>query len=88
MEYPPVYYDLLAEHTTELDIWETEYHHVMESSDAIIDWMSSTGLRPFLAVLADESERQRFVSLLRAGLPTPTGLSKTGKFCFLSVARS
>lgn len=66
MEYPPVYYDVLAGHAAELDIWETEYFHVMESSDAIIDWMSSTGLRPFLAELLDESERQRFVSLLRA----------------------
>jgi trans-aconitate 2-methyltransferase len=66
MEYPPAYYDALAERAAELNIWETEYFHVMGSSDAIIDWMSSTGLRPFLAALADEREKQRFLSLLRA----------------------
>jgi trans-aconitate 2-methyltransferase len=82
MEYPPVYYDLLAEHASALDIWETEYFHVLESSDAIIDWMSSTGLRPFLAVLTEESEKQRFLSLLRARVADSYPQQVDGKVLF------
>jgi len=55
MESPAVYYDSLAGEARSLDIWETEYSHVMEDPQAIVAWISSTGLRPFLEVLnADE----------------------------------
>ena len=57
-------YDVLAREATRLDIWETEYHHVMDSKDSIVDWIASTGLRPFLGVLAD-TERGEFVEELR-----------------------
>lgn len=65
MESTAFYYDSLVEHATGLDIWETEYCHVLESQDAIIDWISSTGLRPFLESLSDEQERARFLAELR-----------------------
>ena len=64
METPAFYYDVLASNSTRLDIWETEYSHIMESKDAIIDWISSTGLRPFLAVLTDDRERNTFLTEL------------------------
>ncbi len=70
METPAFYYDILSPLTTELDIWETEYVHVMQSPDAIIDWIASTGLRPFLNVLADEEERNAFVAKLRERVHT------------------
>ncbi|MEZ6079685.1 MAG: hypothetical protein R3C56_29655 [Pirellulaceae bacterium] len=62
MESPAAYYDILAPLATKLDIWETEYFHVMQNPDAIIDWIASTGLRPFLNVLAEEAERNAFVA--------------------------
>lgn len=65
MHDPSVYYDLLAPLASRLDIWETEYQHVMESRVAIVDWIASTGLRPFLAVLDDEQQRSRFVTELQ-----------------------
>ncbi len=37
LEPPAFYYDTLALEATALDIWETEYSHVMDSSDAIVD---------------------------------------------------
>lgn len=64
MEAPHVYYDALATVAGSVDIWETEYHHVMESSAAIVEWISSTGLRPFLDALDAEADKQRFVALL------------------------
>jgi trans-aconitate 2-methyltransferase len=56
------YYDLLAPITARLDLWSTKYLHVMESPAAIVEWYRGTGLRPFLDRIADDSERERFLS--------------------------
>lgn len=64
MEDLHVYYDALATRASSVDIWEMEYHHVMESSIAIVEWISSTGLRPFLNALDSDKDRQRFVTRL------------------------
>jgi trans-aconitate 2-methyltransferase len=64
MEAPHVYYDALATQADSVDIWETEYFHVMESPADIVEWISSTGLRPFLETLDSDAEKQRFVAML------------------------
>jgi len=64
IEEPHVYYDLLAPLARAVDMWEMIYHQVMESPAAIVEWISSTGLRPYLDALDSDEERQRFVSLL------------------------
>jgi trans-aconitate 2-methyltransferase len=64
MESPAFYYDALVKSATSLDIWESEYSHVMESTASIVDWISSTGLRPFLAALDSDAERNEFTSEL------------------------
>jgi trans-aconitate 2-methyltransferase len=64
IEAPCVYYDLLAPLARSVDVWETEYHHVLESPSAIIEWISSTGLRPFLDELDSDDERERFTAIL------------------------
>jgi trans-aconitate 2-methyltransferase len=58
------YYDSLAEKAKRLDIWETEYDHILESPEAIVEWMSSTGLRPYLDALDTAEERERFSEML------------------------
>lgn len=45
---PAAYYDLLAPLAAEVDVWRTAYHHRMADAAAIVDWVSATGLRPFL----------------------------------------
>jgi len=65
MESPSFYYDALCEQANRLDIWESDYHHVMETQDAIVDWISSTGLRPFLAALKDQDSQAQLVHQLR-----------------------
>jgi trans-aconitate 2-methyltransferase len=64
MEEPGVYYDVLSPLAASLDIWETEYLHVLDSPSAVVDWIASTGLRPFLGALETEPERARFVRML------------------------
>jgi trans-aconitate 2-methyltransferase len=48
---PAFYYDLLAPQVARLDLWTTEYFHIMESSEAIVEWYKGTGLRPYLDLL-------------------------------------
>ncbi len=54
------YYDILAAKGAKVDIWRTTYGHVMKDAAAIVEWVSATGLRPFLDPL-DEAERQAFI---------------------------
>jgi trans-aconitate 2-methyltransferase len=74
----PAYYDMLAGRAARLDLWVTEYVHVLESAAAIAEWYKGTGLRPFLDALADEGQRERFVADYAARLaevftPQPDG---------------
>ncbi|MGB7799692.1 trans-aconitate 2-methyltransferase [Buttiauxella sp.] len=59
------YYDLLAQAGCRVDIWRTTYFHVMPSARAIIDWLSSTGLRPYLAEL-DNIQQHAFLARYHA----------------------
>lgn len=76
---PPVasYYDLLAPHCARLDIWHTFYQHPLADADAIVEWLKSTGLKPFLDPLEPE-ERRLFLEsywhkIADAYPPTATG---------------
>ncbi len=59
-EDPGRYYDILSGLSDSVDIWETTYHHVLDSFLEIIDWYRSTGMRPYLAALPDDESRERF----------------------------
>ncbi|WP_165226974.1 methyltransferase domain-containing protein [Aquisphaera insulae] len=61
---PTFYYDLLSARSSRLDIWTTEYQHVLEGPEAILEWMRSTRLRPFLAALTNPADREAFEGLL------------------------
>ena len=64
LTYKPIgyYYDLIAHSCASLRLWETEYCHVMENVEAIVQWISGTGLRPYLDALDSEDARSRFKS--------------------------
>lgn len=68
IEQPPFYYNLLQSLASRLDLWETIYYHVLESSDAIVEWFRSTGLRPYLEALQSAEQREEFLAELRAGV--------------------
>ncbi|EOE5319551.1 trans-aconitate 2-methyltransferase [Providencia rettgeri] len=67
------YYDLLSTTHCSVDIWQTTYYHVMPSIDSIIDWLSVTGLRPYLENLGKKQTKQflaRYHELLTEAYPT------------------
>lgn len=55
------YYDLLAPFADDIDIWHTVYQHRMASPAAIVEWVSSTGLKPFVEPL-EPAQRQAYLA--------------------------
>jgi trans-aconitate 2-methyltransferase len=60
VEAVEAYYDLMAPHAGRVDLWVTEYQHVMDGPEALVEWYRGTGLRPWLDALPDEAARARF----------------------------
>jgi trans-aconitate 2-methyltransferase len=56
----PAYYDILSPSAASLDLWATEYIHVMDDAAAIVQWYKGTGLRPFLDALPTAGEKESF----------------------------
>ncbi len=54
------YYDLLSALTPRVALWQTTYYHVLGSHQGLIDWYSSTGMRPYLERLPDAGQQRAF----------------------------
>lgn len=54
---PDFFYDLLAPGAASIDIWETEYSHILDGDDPVLEWISGTALKPYLDAFdrADEA---------------------------------
>ena len=72
------YYDLLVAAGAEVDVWRTVYHHPMDSAGAIVEWVRSTGLQPFLNPL-EEVERPDFLARYEAALAGSYPVQADGK---------
>lgn len=81
-ESPGFYYDALVEQTSRIDLWETEYDHVLASSDATVEWISGTRLRPYLEALGNDADREAFLRRLRAGVAEIYRPQRDGKVLF------
>ena len=56
------YYDLLAPLASRVDVWQTEYFHVMPDAEAVVEWYKGTGMRPYLTAIGEDADRDRFVA--------------------------
>ena len=65
VEEPAAYLAVLADLGCTVDVWETTYLQVLAGPDAVVTWMTGTGLRPLLGVL-DEGERDELLADYRA----------------------
>ncbi|HSA82593.1 MAG TPA: trans-aconitate 2-methyltransferase [Geminicoccaceae bacterium] len=69
---PEWYHDLLAPLAAALDIWQTEYLHVLEGDDPVLNWVRGSALRPVLAALTPEGQARfeaEYAQRLRAAYP-------------------
>lgn len=82
VERPGFYHDVLSPLAARVDLWVTEYWHVMDSPSAIVAWIRGTGLRPFLAALADDVERAEFERQLLHGVERAYPRQADGKVLF------
>ena len=76
------YYDALIKHVSKLDLWETTYMHSMDSYQAIVDMIKSTGMKPYLDQLPNDQEKQAFEADVLAGLKTIHPQQANGKVLF------
>ena len=56
------YYDILARKCSSIELWKTEYQHILPGAEAIVEWYMGTGLRPYLELLKLPEDRMRFLS--------------------------
>ena len=77
---PPVrhYYDLLAPLAARLDLFHIDYNHALSGPEAVVEWVSGTGLRPFLDPL-DSAEREDFLARYTARIAQAYPLAQDGK---------
>lgn len=75
------YFDILSGLTDDFEMWQTTYCHRMPSIESIIEWYSSTGLRPYLAALSDE-DGVRFTAEISAELEREYPKQKNGEIIF------
>jgi trans-aconitate 2-methyltransferase len=52
---PAGWYHRLLHGRAELDLWRTTYFHPLADVAAIVEWLKGTGLRPYLAPLAEDA---------------------------------
>lgn len=78
---PDAYFDILAPFASSVDVWETTYLHVLEGDDPVLEWVSGTGLRPFLQPL-DRQEREDFLAQYRLRLREAYARRTDGKMLF------
>lgn len=76
------YYDVLRKHTSRVDIWETEYQHVMDGPKAIFDWIHGTGMRPYLDRLPDAEQKRLFEEMCLEGFQEAYKPNDQGKVLF------
>lgn len=60
--FAPYYYDILSKLSSDINLWETHYYHVMENHQSIVQWYSSTGLKPYLDRLESASDQTDFLA--------------------------
>ena len=58
----PEYYEILREGSRRIDLWDTEYCHVLPEPRSVVEWAKGTALRPVFERLTNEEDRARFLS--------------------------
>jgi trans-aconitate 2-methyltransferase len=61
-------YNALVPYSSTINTWRTEYMHVVAGPRAVVEWVKSTGLKPFLDVISDEGVKTQFLERYEANI--------------------
>jgi trans-aconitate 2-methyltransferase len=67
IESADTYLETLIGLGCQVDCWDTTYVHLLQGDDAVLNWVSSTSLRPYVQAL-DGDERAAFLEEIRIEL--------------------
>ncbi len=76
------YYDILSELFQSIDIWESDYIHILDSQISILEMIKSTGLKPYLERLESDVDKKDFEDLVLMEIIKDYPLQKNGKVLF------
>ena len=79
---PAFYYDVLSSLTSHLDLWTTQYLHVLAGPQEIVQWYKGTGLRPYLDALTRPVDQQEFLAEYQAAVTAAYPPQPDGKVLF------
>ena len=57
------YYSMMCKYYSDVEVWQTNYIHQMDSSDAIVEFVKSTALIPYLERLSEVQEKDFLAQL-------------------------
>lgn len=75
---PRIYYDALKPHAERIELWHSIYNHALADAKAVVEWVKSTGLRPFIDPLTPE-EREQFLADYTARITAAYPAAADGK---------
>lgn len=75
---PDETYDILAQVSADVNMWETTYYHIVNSYNDVFEWYKGSGLRPYLDLLGEE-EKAEFIADLTEKLEEKFPIRKDGK---------
>ena len=78
---PELYYNILSPLSADVQIWETEYLHVLEGDDPVFEWTRGTALLPVYAGLQGQ-ELDAFLAEYKARLRSAYPRRSDGKTLF------
>ena len=73
------YYNILCVLSGRLQMWQTEYIHIMNGHMDIVEWYTGSGLRPFLNKLPDETAQRAFLAAYLETLREQYPVERDGK---------
>lgn len=76
------YFDELSDLYNSIEIWETNYMHIMDSHLAILEMIRSTGLKPFIDSLKSEEDKKDFEEQVLNEIKKDYPIQQNGKIIF------
>jgi len=55
------FYNALIPHASFVNLWKTNYSHILKDAGAIVEWVKGTGLQPYLERMGNESAKEAYL---------------------------